>query len=510
MFDSRRLRYIGSDVRRRAYDRMNLHAILEAAPDALLVVDDAGRVCLANEQAERLFGHERAALLGQPIELLIPERYRESHRDQRRRFAAAPRKRPMGGIELRCARRDGSEFPAEISLSPVVTAQGRFVVAAVRDVSERHTAEAQRAQLAAIVDWSDDAIISKDLRGIVTSWNRGAERLFGYTAEEMLGRSIEELWPRGQQAEVMRLIGRVARGEHFASYETVRRRKDGAPIDVSVTLSPILDGQGRVTGVSKVARDISDRKRAEMALAAAKDAAEAANRELEAFNYSVAHDLRAPLRHIDGFSRLMLEEHAAGLDEQARGHLHRIRDAAQRMREQIDGLLSLAQIGHGDIRRKRVDLSELAHTAARRLRAAEPEREVDLRIEAGLTAACDARLVLIVFDNLLGNAWKFTRTATRPSIEVGRDPHGSEGTIVVRDNGVGFDMAHAGKLFGVFQRLHHRDEFEGTGIGLATVQRIVQRHGGRIWAQARVGEGASFRFTLGASADSGTPVPAGD
>jgi light-regulated signal transduction histidine kinase (bacteriophytochrome) len=251
-----------------------------------------------------------------------------------------------------------------------------------------------------------------------------------------------------------------------------------------------------VVGASKVARDISDRKRAEEALARAKEALEYANRELESFSYSVAHDLRAPLRGIDGFSQALIEDYSEKLDAEGQRYLRRVRESAQHMARLIESLLNLARITRGDIRRERVDLSGLARTIVERLKNSDPQRNVEFLSPSGLTHEGDARLLEIVLENLLSNAWKFTRTRDRARIEFGCEREGQRRTFFVRDDGAGFDMAFASKLFGVFQRLHSPKEFEGTGIGLATVQRIVFRHGGRIWATGKVGEGATFFFTL--------------
>jgi signal transduction histidine kinase len=223
---------------------------------------------------------------------------------------------------------------------------------------------------------------------------------------------------------------------------------------------------------------------------------EAANRELEAFSSSVAHDLRAPLRAISGFSEALLEDAADRLAPDDVHHATQIRDAARRMGELIAALLELARISRTEPRRRRVDMSALAHTILTGLRAAQPERKVDVEIEAGLIAFADPRLLEIVLTNLLGNAWKFTGKRARARIELGSMPGGPPLVYFVRDNGAGFETAQAGKLFGVFQRLHAADDFEGSGVGLATVQRIVARHGGVIWAEAEPDRGAAFYFTL--------------
>lgn len=228
----------------------------------------------------------------------------------------------------------------------------------------------------------------------------------------------------------------------------------------------------------------------------AKAATDAANRELEAFSYSVAHDLRAPLRSIDGFSQAVLEDCADTLDDAAKRHLHYVREAAQDMAGLIDGLLSLSRVTRSELRREAIDLAELARSVLVQLQRTTPGRVVETVIADDMTAQGDARLLQSVLENLLGNAWKFTRNRAAARIEVGCRKHNGECIHFVRDNGAGFDMAYADKLFGAFQRLHSAAEFEGTGIGLATVQRIVKRHGGRVWAESEVGRGATFFFTL--------------
>ncbi|QYZ66278.1 MAG: PAS domain-containing protein [Gammaproteobacteria bacterium (ex Lamellibrachia satsuma)] len=220
------------------------------------------------------------------------------------------------------------------------------------------------------------------------------------------------------------------------------------------------------------------------------------NKELESFSYSVSHDLRAPLRSIDGFSQALLEDYEASLDETGRDYLFRVRRASQRMGALIDDLLMLSRLTRRDMQCETVDLSELAEKSARQLSKDEPERSVELRVEKGVFAQADAKLMQVVFDNLLGNAWKYTAREPRAEIEFGRDSGGENRIYFIRDNGVGFDMEYADKLFGAFQRLHKSSDFEGTGIGLATVARIIHRHGGRVWADGVEGKGAAFFFTL--------------
>lgn len=474
-----------------------LHGLLEAAPDAMVISSKDGRIVLVNGQAEALFGYTRKELLGELVEKLVPARFRAAHPGQRTDYFSNPQFRSIGSTsELYGLRKDGTEFPAEISLSPIATHDGVFVSSAIRNVTERKKADAARFRLAAIVDSSDDAIIGKTLDGVITSWNQGATRLFGYPADEMIGQAVSNLVPPGNTDEEPDIVARLKRGVRIEHFDTVRRRKDGQDIDVSVAISPVRDASGRIVGASMVARDITRRRRAEASAVHAKEAAEMASRELEAFSYSVAHDLRTPLRSIDGFSLALLEDHAEQLDENGKKFLKTVRDSAQYMAQLIDNLLMLARVGRTGVRRDRVDLGALGHATIARLAHTQPGRQVEVVIAEDLSATGDPQLLGIVCDNLLGNAWKFTGKREHARIEFGRSQEGGQPVYFVRDNGAGFDMAYSDKLFGVFQRLHTVGEFEGIGIGLATVQRIIRRHDGRVWAKGEIDRGATFFFTL--------------
>ena len=410
------------------------------------------------------------------------------------------------------------------------TRQGQVGVT-FADVSERKRAEEMRERLAAVVEFSDDAIIGKNLDGTITSWNSGAEKVFGYSSSEAVGKPMRMLLPPERADEESEILARIGRGESVEHFETVRVRKDGKTIDVSATISPIKDGSGEIVGASKIARDITERKLAEKQLAEqaeelSQQAADlirsrdqihslneelehrviertaelqAANKELEAFSYSVSHDLRAPLLHISGFSQLLVEEFGPTLDPEARHYLDRIQAGTQKMGLLVDELLNLARVGRHALNRRPANLNEIVAEVVTILQPDSEGRQVEWMIADLPAAECDPVLVKQVFQNLLANALKFTRPRARAVIEVGRKEIGEDGqpVLMVRDNGAGFDMKYAGKLFGVFQRLHRAADFEGAGIGLATVQRIVHKHGGRVWAEGELDKGASFYFTLG-------------
>jgi PAS domain S-box-containing protein len=376
------------------------------------------------------------------------------------------------------------------------------------------------------VEWSEDAIVGLTPEGIVQSWNRGAEQLTGVPAAEAIGRSISEFAPERHRAAQTAALEQARAGEPAGPLESERVHRNGTRYDVSVVYSPLRDPNGRVVGISSVVRDIGERKRAEAAmqqvnatleqrvhertaeleeanrkLAEANRQLERANRELEAFSYSVSHDLRSPLRALDGFSRILLEDYSDRLDDEGRRFLNLVRDNAQRMGALINDLLAFSRLSRQPLEKRRVDAHAIAQQAWDELRGEAEGR--DVRVTIGPLPECEADPSLLrqVFLNLLSNALKYTRRREHAVIEVGATGAPGSPVYFVRDNGVGFDMKYAGKLFGVFQRLHRADEYEGTGVGLALAQRIVTRHGGRIWAEAAPDRGATFSFTIGLCAD---------
>ncbi|MBI2386947.1 MAG: PAS domain S-box protein [Elusimicrobia bacterium] len=356
---------------------------VEAAPNAMIMVDRAGKIVLVNSQVERMFGYAREELLDRKIDMLVPERFRAAHPGQRGGFHAAPRVRAMGaGRDLHALRKDGSEVPVEIGLNPIESSEG-LVLASIIDITQR--------------------------------------------------KRIEE------------------------------QAKEAARLD-------------------------------------------AAQKELEAFSYSVAHDLRAPLRHIDGFIQMLAKNAAGKLDDRGRDLMEKIGRAAKKMGALIDELLAFSKTARLDLRPETVSLRALVDEVIADLKEGLGERAVEWRVAGLPDAVCDAGMMRLVFANLIGNALKFSRDRSPAIIEIGPvEAASNELVIRVRDNGVGFDMRFADKLFGVFQRLHRMEEFEGTGIGLANVRRIVAKHGGRTWAEGEVGKGASFYFSLPAPKKEAAP-----
>jgi PAS domain S-box-containing protein len=353
-----------------------------------------------------------------------------------------------------------------------------------------------------------EAVVITDARAHTTFLNQAAQALTDCTAADAIGRVVTDVFQLVRE-DTGEPIGNPLRdGVTLSSDQAVLVRRDGTRVAVDHSASPIVGDDGTVLGGVIVLRDVSEprqarreivRLNAELERRVAERTAllATANQELESFSYSVAHDLRAPLRSIDGFSQAVLEDYGARLDETGRAHLHRVRAGAQRMARLIDDLLGLARLARTELRWTTVDLASLARRIEAELRAAHPTGAVQLDVQDGLRAECDGDLMRIVLQNLLGNAWKFTARSAAPRVAFFATERQGEQVFAVRDNGAGFDMTYADKLFGAFQRLHTADEFEGTGIGLATVQRIIHLHGGRVWAEGAIDRGATFYFTLG-------------
>jgi len=346
---------------------------------------------------------------------------------------------------------------------------------------------------ARIIDEIHDAVISIDMQGNISSWNLGAERLFAYPALEALGRNVCFLFPEGEA------VLDVHHLQDEQEMESPIQRKNGEILYAHLSLSALRTQEKTLRGFACYAIDISARKQAQALADRRATELEASNRELEAFSYSVSHDLRAPLRSIDGFSLALIEDFGGQLDPAGHEYLHRIRRAAQRMGLLIDNMLRLARITRTSMHYTHVDMTSLATTIAADLQQTKILSAASIQVQPGLSAYGDQALMRIVMENLLENAIKFTSKTSQAQIDIGAEMQMDRLVYYVCDNGAGFDMVYASKLFGAFQRLHREEEFPGTGIGLATVKRIIRRHGGDIWAESAVGKGTTFFFTLPSS-----------
>jgi PAS domain S-box-containing protein len=353
--------------------------------------------------------------------------------------------------------------------------------------------------LSAIVNSSDDAIVGKTPEGVITSWNPSAESMYGYSAEEIMGQPMTTLCPSDRVGEIQEILETIGRGERVVHFETERRRKDGITFPVSLTVSPIYDEHGKLLGASSIARDITEQQQLR-AMAELRHRADdlQANQNLETFTYSVAHDLRAPLRAMSGFSTALLDEYSDVLGEIGQRYAERIQAAGDQMTTLIDDLLQLSRVLRAEVHLETVDLGAEVTRIVEELQRGS-DRSVHFIIKHPVQTRADHTLIRTVLQNLLENAWKFTAHRDDATIEFGTTPTADAAvSCYVRDNGAGFDPTYADQLFQPFRRLHSTSEFPGTGVGLASVRQIVERHGGRVWAEGAVDKGATFHFTLDA------------
>jgi len=349
--------------------------------------------------------------------------------------------------------------------------------------------------LASIVESSDDAIISKDLNGIITSWNKAAEKIFGYSAEEAIGQPITILAPPGRSEDMAGILDQIKQGGRVDHYETVRRKKDGQLLNVSLTVSPVHDVHGRIVGASKIARDITDRKLAEEALAAQAELLARSNADLQQFAYVTAHDLQEPLRGISAMTELLQRRYGGQLDAGANELIAHVVASADRMSNLIGDLLKYSKtLNQSDVPFTKVATKAAVEWAVNNLKQAIEESAAVLDIGDLPEVHGDMVNLVLLFQNLIGNAIKY-RGSGSPRIGISAAAEDHEWIFSLVDNGIGIDAAYHKKIFGLFKRLHGA-QYQGTGIGLALCRRIVENHGGSIWVESEPGKGATFKFTL--------------
>jgi len=491
--------------------RAQLDYLSRCSDEIILLLDATGGIAEANDRAVASYGYTADELRRMNIaSLYIPE--------EAAIFARTWTKVKEKGTEglvsrAEHVRKDGSRFPVEISSRSFAIAGREFRQEIVRDIGDRRAAvEALREAneyLESVFDHANVPMIVWDPRLRIKRFNHAFENLTGKSATSILGEDIGILFPPGERERSMELIRGTLAGKPLDVVEIPIAGTGGSLRTVVWNSAAIAggDGQSPIAAIAQ-GQDITECRQAEEALGRLSAdleervhdrtiQLEGANAELESFSYSVSHDLRAPLRGIDGWSLALLEDYSDKLDDQGREYLSYIRTDVQRMGQLIDDLLGLSRVTRDRMKRTLVDLSAVAETVVARLREMEPNRQVEFEVQPGLTALADAGLIEIALTNLIGNAWKFSSTRPVARIEFGRTEVDGRSAFFVRDNGVGFDMAYVDKLFGVFQRLHKATEFPGSGIGLAIVQRVVHRHGGRVWAESKLGEGTTIYFTFG-------------
>jgi len=519
--------------------------IIQSAMDSIITVDEEQRIVLFNAAAEKMFRCAANEALGQPLMRFIPQRFHAVHASHVRRFGeTGGTGRAMGGMgALWAVRADGQEFQIEAAISQIVTGGNKLFTVILRDVSERRKAEealtgqaeelarqtdellrsrkaleTQTLMLQSVLDSMAEGLVVADEDGKFVIWNTAAEKIVGLGATNLPSQKWTEHYglyladmvtpfPTDQLPMVRAIHGETTTAQMF-----VRNSQLDEGVWIEASGCALRDKDGAVRGGVVAFRDISQKRADEQKIRQLNEELElrvqqrtaqleAANKELEAFTYSVSHDLRAPLRHIAGFSGILQEEFGGQLQPEARRYVERIQQGTHRMGLLVDDLLNLARVGRQELRPQVTGLAPIVSAVIADLEPDTEGRKVEWRIGNLPYVEADASLLKQIFQNLLSNALKYTRPRDCAVIEIGQSEVNGQTVVFVRDNGVGFSMKYAGKLFGVFQRLHRAEDFEGTGVGLATVQRIVQKHGGRIWAEAELDKGATFYLTLGPAKD---------
>ena len=477
--------------------------LLEAAPDAMVVVDQRGKIVLLNARAENEFGYRRDELLGQQVNTIIPRGFAERLIADGTRSAADALAQQIGtGIELSGRRKNGSEFPIEIMLSPLESAEGILVTAAIRDISVRKAAEKHLGQMEGryrgLLEAAPDAMVVVDRVGEIVLLNARAENEFGYRRDELLGQQVKTIIPVGF-AERLIADGTRSAAEALAQQigtgiELSGRRKDGSEFPIEIMLSPLESAEGIL--VTAAIRDITTRKNAELQLLSKVGELNRSNLELGQFAYIASHDLQEPLRMVASYTQLLSRRYKGRLDSDADEFIAFAVDGAGRMQRLIQDLLAYSRVGTKGNELLETSSEEAMQQALINLREAIRESGALVTHDPMPAVLADEMQLVQLFQNLIGNAIKYQKPGV-PRIHISAAMNGGKKWIFsVKDNGLGIDPQYFERIFGMFQRLHKRDEFAGTGIGLAICKKIVERHGGSISVESQPGQGSTFRFAL--------------
>ncbi|MFT5338048.1 MAG: PAS domain S-box-containing protein [Luteibaculaceae bacterium] len=469
--------------------------VLETAPDGIIVVNNTGHIVMVNKQTEKLFGYVRNELLGKEIEILVPSRFLGKHKHHRDQYIDKPKSRNMGqNKDLYGKRKDGTNFPVEISLSPLNSDGKQFVSAAIRDISDRKRAE---NKFKSLLESAPDAMVIVDQKGLITLVNAQVENIFGYTREELIGQKVEILIPSKFHGN------HPSHREGFHANPNVRPmgagkillglRKNGEEFPVEISLSPLETEDGRL--VSAAIRDITERKQAEEQMNIMNQQLMSKNKELEQFAYIASHDLQEPLRTVSNFTDLIKLQYHDLFDEKGKKSLQFISDATTRMQSLIKDLLEFSRIGL-EIEKKPINVTSLMENLVQDISSKIMETKSKIvwdKLPIIFGAETEIRLL---FQNLITNAIKFKMPDDDPLITIKAEEFKEHWEFRVEDNGIGIDQKHQGNIFKIFQRIHDRNVYPGTGIGLAHVQKIVKLHGGTIEVKSDLGHGSIFIFTL--------------
>jgi PAS domain S-box-containing protein len=477
--------------------------LLEAAPDAMVVVNQGGEIVLLNVQAEKQFGYSRDELLGQRVKNIIPMGFAERLIADGTRSAAEALAQQIGtGIELIARRKDGTEFPIEIMLSPLESAEGTLVTAAIRDISVRKTAEKHLAQMEGryrgLLEAAPDAMVVVNQGGAIVLLNVQAEKQFGYSRDELIGQKVKNIIPEGFAerlvADALRSVEEALAQQIGTGIELTGRRKDRSEFPIELMLSPLESAEG--TLVTAAVRDITTRKKAEANLLNKMEELNRSNEELGQFAYIASHDLQEPLRMVASYTQLLSRRYKGKLDSDADEFIAFAVDGASRMQRLIQDLLAYSRVGTKGRDLLNVSSEAALQQALKNLRGAIEEKGALVTHDPLPSVLADEMQLIQLFQNLVGNAIKYQSSGI-PKVHISATRNGGKKwTFSVKDNGLGIDSQYFEKIFGMFQRLHKREEFAGTGIGLAICKKIVERHGGNISVESEPGHGSTFRFAF--------------
>jgi PAS domain S-box-containing protein len=479
--------------------------LLESAPDAMVVVNQIGEIVLLNVQAEKQFGYRRDELVGQQVKNIIPEGFAERIIADGTRSAAEALAQQIGtGIELLGRRKDGSEFPIEIMLSPLESAEGILVTAAIRDISVRKEADRHLAQMESryrgLLEAAPDAMVVVNQGGEIVLLNVQAEKQFGYRRDELIGQEVKNVIPEGFAerliADALRSTEDALAQQIGTGIELIGKRKNGSEFPIEIMLSPLESAEGIL--VTAAIRDITTRKKSEAHLLLKVDELNRSNEELGQFAYIASHDLQEPLRMVASYTQLLSRRYKGQLDADADEFIAFAVDGASRMQRLIQDL-AYSRVGTKGRDLLGISSEEALQQALINLRGAIEGSGAKVTHDPLPTVLADETQLIQLFQNLVGNGIKYQAPGVpRVHISVARNG-GKKWIFSVKDNGLGIDSQYFGRIFGMFQRLHKREEFDGTGIGLAICKKIVERHGGSISVESQPGQGSTFSFALAES-----------
>jgi PAS domain S-box-containing protein len=482
------------------YDGSDLGAILAAAlwyrsaPDPVFFVELNGCIHDLNDEAQRVYGWTRDEIVGQPLSRIVPEKRHEQADDLWNRCLRGENSR---NVESLRQNRDGREIPVRVTTTLVSDQHGKTVGVAIttRDISELKQAEARLRRMTKLFMDGPTPMSILDLHGRVLDVNRASENMFGWSREERLGKHPKSALSRDWHETVDAVIERSLEGETVQNLEIDAKTKDGDDLNLLVSTSLLTDEDEQRIGVGVITKDISDFKRAQKQLEKTARDLELCNRELREFTFAMSHDMQEPLRSITGFGKMLRERCESQLDAEGREFLDFVTDGAEYLRSLIDDLLAYAKLTRIAKEFEPVDCTAISQRAVGNLRAAIEESTATVECDPLPTVSGDALQLTSLFQNLIGNAIKY-RSDQRPHVRVSATRDGDNWQFAVRDNGIGIKPESAERIFDVFCRLHAREDVAGTGIGLATSKKIVERHGGRIWVESQPGKGSAFFFTI--------------